>query len=272
MTALTLSRAEYLVILDILHADHIFGLDNRSLFPDDHGAYLELIQQGIRQLEARQLVRIEGGRHIIERRLLELGAVVTRPQVAIMTIRDRAGIGQQLYTHYLAGDKVVEQVLPAEHHYSLGQLPDINSALDRILRLLDLPPGPCLFPHAQPIDRDHLADAQARLESGDGTGALANLVHSGWPTAFAENYLAALDGRTMAGHVNVMAVVEGRPGERRDWSLIHGDKGAWLLLSQPDDHSRLVVRQIDAAAFRAALDAAYRAVSQRTQEYPRWLS
>ena len=95
MAALTLSRAEYLVILDILHANHIFGL------------------------EARQLVRVESGRHIIERRLLELGAVVARPQLAIMTIRDRTGVGRQLYTHYRAGEKVVEQVLPDDDYPAL---------------------------------------------------------------------------------------------------------------------------------------------------------
>ncbi len=267
MAPLILSKAEYLVILDILHANHIYGLDNRSLFPPDRETHLNLIHQGIRQLQDRQLVRIDGGRHIIERRLLELGVVVARPQVAIMTIRDRAGIGQQLYTHYQAGNKVVEQVLPDESHYSLGQLPDIASALDRIVRLLDLPPGDCAFPHPYPIDRDLLANIQDRLESGDRGEALTDLVLSGWPSPFAESYLASLDGRHKAGQVSLTAIADGRPGEGRDLTLIEGDEGAWLLRPRPEERNHLLVRQINAAAFRAALNDAYAAVGLRAREY-----
>ena len=139
MSALTLSRAEYLVILDILHANHILGIERETLFPVDRETHINLIEEGVNSLLAKGWARIDGERHIIERRLLELGAVVTNPELFIMTIRDRVGLGGQLYLHYLAQDWIIEQVLPDDDHYTLGQLPDLTSAMDRIVRLHNLP-------------------------------------------------------------------------------------------------------------------------------------
>jgi len=239
VAALILSRAEYLVILDILHAPRIFGLDNSSLFPADRDAHLELIEQGIHQLEARQLVRIENGHHIIERRLLEIGVVVTRPQLVITTIRDRAGIGGQLYIYYQVRDEIVEMVLPDEDHYSFGH---------------------------QSIERDHLYHIQTQLEYGDRAGAMTTLIGSGWPEPYADGYLAALAHQRAAGLVNFMAPAGGRPGEMLDLTLIQDGETAWLVTAGSQNQNHLLVRQVNAAAFRLSLEAAYDAVSRRNQE------
>jgi len=266
VAALILSRAEYLVILDILHAPRIFGLDNSSLFPADRDAHLELIEQGIHQLEARQLVRIENGHHIIERRLLEIGVVVTRPQLVITTIRDRAGIGGQLYIYYQVRDEIVEMVLPDEDHYSFGQLPDVASAMDRIIRILDLPDGDSHFSSPQSIERDHLYHIQTQLEYGDRAGAMTTLIGSGWPEPYADGYLAALAHQRAAGLVNFMAPAGGRPGEMLDLTLIQDGETAWLVTAGSQNQNHLLVRQVNAAAFRLSLEAAYDAVSRRNQE------
>ncbi len=267
MAAINLSRAEYLVILDILNAERVFGLESQALIPTDRETHRELIQQGIRRLESRGLVEIRNGRHIIERRLLEILSIVARPQLVITTLRDQATSGTQMYLHYQAGRAVVEQVLPDESHFTLGQLPDMTSALDRIVRMLDLPVERCDFPRRQAIDRERLYDTQARVEGGDRGSAMANLVSSGWPAAFAESYLATLGGRTLTGEVNIMAVVDGKPGGSSSLTLVRDEDDAWLLIPQPKDQDTLHVRQVNAASFRATLEEAYSAVYGQTGEH-----
>jgi hypothetical protein len=270
VASLVLSRAEFLVVLDILHSEHIFGLENSALFPADKDAHLELIDQGIQQLKERGLVRIEDGHHIIEHRLLEIGVIVTRPQVVITTIRDRTGIGGQLYLHYQAQNDVVEMMLPDENHYSLGQLPDIATAMDRLVRILDLPDGDCPFSKPQSIERDHLYHVKTRLESADRAGAMIGLTKLGWPEPYAAAFLDVLAGQQAAGLINLMAPDGDRPEDRlgvmRDLTLIRDRKTAWLLVPEPHNHDSLLAGQINAEAFRTALEIAYYAVSRRNQE------
>jgi len=268
VSTITLSRAEYLVILDILHADKIYGLEGHTLFPADRETHLELIHQGIRQLESRGLVEINRGRHIIERRLLEIVSIVAHPQVVITTLRDQAGIGTQLYLHYQAGDGVVEQVLPTENQVMLGQLPDIPSALDHMVRLLDLPTGSADFRDGHAIDRNRLYEAQARVEGGDHVGAITRLASIGWPAAFAEGYLAAVAGRTLTSQVNIMAIVDGKPGESSSLTLVRDEDDAWLLIPQPKDKDTLHVRQVNAASFRTNLEETYSDVYEQAGEQP----
>lgn len=265
MTALILSRAEYLVILDILHVKHIFGLEDRSLIPADRETHLQLIHEGIGQLKSRGLVKIEFGRHIIERRLLETVSVVARPQVVITTIRDRLGIGAQLYLHYEAHGHVVEQMLPNEDQISLGQLPDIHSAMDRIVRILNLPDGRCTYHRPRTITRANLLQTHTLLESGDSSSALRSLTNLGWTASFAAGYLATHTNRQMSGLVNLMAPKGGGPGASRDLTLIQSNDETWLLTSRPDGRNQLFVRQANAASFRKVLETGYGIVLGHTE-------
>jgi hypothetical protein len=260
MTALVLSRAEYLVVLDILHVSRVLGLEAHLQIPADRETHLELIHQGIRLLETRGLVKIEGGRHIIERRLLEVVSVVARPKAVVTTIRDRAGIGAQLYLHYQAHCDVVEQMLPDEDHFSLAQLPDIASAMDRILRLIGLPDGGHILPQQQAITRERLYQVHSQLASGDISAALLSLAGSGWPNRFASAYLATQANKEMSVLVNVMAAAGGEPRTVQNLTLIHNNESAWLLTDATKDRNQLLVYQVNAASFRRALEESYIAV------------
>lgn len=265
MAAITLSRSEYLVILDILHANRIFGLEKQSLFPLEREEHLQLIYQGIQQLEARGLVKIEDGRHIIERQLLEVVAVVVRPDLVITTICDQAGVGGQLYLHYQSHGLVVEQVLPDNNHYILGQLPGIASAMDRILHVLYLPTGPCDFFEAVPIPREYFYQIYGQIESGDRSAAFTSLLSFGWPVPFARRYLATQADQQLTAQVSLMSPDGGAPVEYHNLTLIHDNEAAWLVTSWPEDNNQLSVRQINAASFRRILEETYNTIHRVNQ-------
>lgn len=266
MSAVILSRAEYLVILDILHADQILGLENVSLFPADRDEHLDLISWGIKMLEDRGLVRIEDGRHTIERRLLELAAVVARPRILFRTIRDRIDIGSQLYFHYQSGVQVVEQILPDEDHFSLGQLPDIAAAMDRIVGLLNLPVESCDFTSQQLIARDALNQAIDLNAIGDFEGAMDVFNLSGWASDCSNRFLFCLADQRTAGMVTLVPVRDGCLGEALGLTIVQDGETAWLLNSQLPDRHALSVRQINAASFRESLEESYKLVLERTLE------
>lgn len=251
MDGIILSQAEYLVFLDALNCKGIIGIDSQRLFPADIEKHRALIHQGIAQLQQRGWMQIQNGRHILSRDLLHLMNTIAHPEWVINTLLTTTE-GQRQFLHYQSQGRFAEQTFPTEAQYRVGQLPDWETLIGRILQLLPFqttaPTPPLHFEMARPLWL-----ALLKLKAPVTQAHIAALLQAhNLPPQNLESIaalLTAVHAATFTGIMTIHHCADKRCRLVVNSSLIQGQTSAWKVEDPPAAQS-VNVQTLDALSFR----------------------
>jgi hypothetical protein len=230
MNGAELGKAEFGYLLAAVGAKQLVGVDAPGLFPKDRKKREALYRQGREDLEASGwLVPVRGreNEYDLDPVLYELVATVAWPEYLLATIRQ--GRGQAgLALHYLAGINVVELAVMEGDRFKIGVVPDQDALWQRLAQMMDLSnikPGvhgrmnrasfKKLITAAAKGREDQ---AQALLDEADGNAAKAG------------SLITAASGAAQ-GHMVLISIRDGRPGDGRRATFLGKGKAAWIVYS-----------------------------------------
>src|SRR4030067_2652425 len=101
MGGITLTRSEFLVLMDAVQAPGVVGLDAGELVPANPGEHKALVAEGIQRLTKRGALRVESGVNVLDTTLIGMAMVLADPVLAVITTRDNPGVGAQLFLHHM---------------------------------------------------------------------------------------------------------------------------------------------------------------------------
>lgn len=253
MQGIFLSRAEFLVLLDALDGSAVIGIPRERLFPPTREEHLRQVQEGIQSLTARGLLQTTpDGTHKIDPLLLAVAAVVVRPEVALISVRELPGQGRQLFLHYARGPYVAEQTFPEEGRHWLAALSDREALLDRLVAIFPLV-GPTDPAGAATLSQEELVAARDAAAAGRRAEVAALLHRRGMVAPAAAACADAMADPTMSGTIALMRCADEGITDGRNPALIQGRQGAWSIAQSPAGAPVFRLTPVDAETFRAQL-------------------
>ncbi|GJM42726.1 MAG: hypothetical protein DHS20C20_30080 [Ardenticatenaceae bacterium] len=144
MSTILLDPAEFSYLLQTMHANSVIGVDNATLFPTIEAENDALLKRGRNLLEKNGWLKpaSEANKLTLDPSLSYLVAIIADPETVILTLRQEQEATQQLMTHYVANQLIVEQARTAAGDYQLGFVSDSATAASRILSSLELTNSP----------------------------------------------------------------------------------------------------------------------------------
>lgn len=252
MQEIILSRAEFLVLLDALDVGAVVGFDAATLFPEAPHEQRRLVEQGQESLATRGLLRVTSdGVHVIDSLLMLVAAVVARPDIASITVRDIPRIGQQLFLHYQSGAYLVEQTLPAEGTHRLATLPDQEALLDRLLAIFP-PPTQSVPDIRGVVSQEIFLAAKARAEEGDIIGAAALLEGALTPQGAAD-LCAAIASPVVSGTIALLRCADEEIVDARNPALLIDEQSAWTIAQSIPGEPVFTITRVDPPLLRIQL-------------------
>ncbi len=253
MEEIILSRAEFLVLLDALGASAVVGIDSRELFPASIDEHRRMVEQGQRMLQERGLLEISpDGVRVLDQLLAMIAAVVARPEIALINVRDTPGVGRQLFLHYQSGEYVVEQTFPAEGQHRLATLPDLAALFDRLLAIFPVQDEPAPEAAAELPQEEFLA-AKDHAESGRAAEALAILAGHGLAGEDAAALVDAMAEPVFSGTIALLRCAGEQVVDARNPAIVQGRRAGWSIAQAVPGEPRFRVTRVDAARLRAQL-------------------
>jgi hypothetical protein len=253
MEEIILSRAEFLVLLDAMKASAVVGIDSQELFPASIDEHRRLVEQGQRMLQERGLLDVAPNDvRVLDPLLIAIAAVVARPEIAIISVRDTPEIGRQLFLHYQAGEYVVEQTFPAEGQHRLATLPDLAALFDRLLAIFPVQDTPT--PESECVlSQEEFLAAKEHAEAGRDAEAIAILTRPGFGAEEAAAFVEAMAEPVFSGTIALLRCAEEEVIEARNPAIVQGRRAAWSIAQAVPGAPRFRVTKVDAARLRDQL-------------------
>jgi hypothetical protein len=247
---ITLSREEFMCLAATHRANTVIGLDAEALLPKTPAERQAMFDAGEKSLRTRDLLRDAANNEVqLERDLLRMTRTVMAPMQAVVTIKNTAGLGRQLFLHYGRDEAFVEQTLPTERSHRLG---DVGNGGALAARLLAIAPVPATAP-----------DASFTLD----TGSLVALVNAKNPAeaeaartaakasdaALLQRFAQACAGQSYSATIDFLPVIPGAETTAIEVAVIASPQEAWLVLAEDEQTAR--VSTASATTLGATLNA-----------------
>src|SRR3972149_2439571 len=198
MGGITLTRSEFLVLMDAVQAPGVVGLDAGELVPANTGEHKALVAEGIQRLSERGALRVESGVNVLDTTLIGMAMVLANPALAVITTRDNPGVGPQLFLHYMAEALAVEKRNGGEAY--------------RVS-----------------LEQDEFFAVKEMAESQAGKKATKILVNHGMTEDGAQQLVAAMTVPEFGGSGAVLRWGKGQVVDGRNLAVVQGVETAWLL-------------------------------------------
>jgi hypothetical protein len=251
MDGIVLDRSEFLVLLDATQATAVVGLGQEDLFPKNTQEHRELLDQGVRKLQSRGLLEVRADNvRAIDELLLQVIAVVTRPQIAVITTRDTPGVGSQLFLHYQNGPYVVEQTLPEPGQHRLATIPTILALFDRLLDVFPVGDQDVSQSVAFSVPQDIFLQAKELTEQRQQSQAQAMLTQHGVQSEVSEAFLDDIAGPTFGGNIAMLRCEDQQITDGRNPAILYGSHGAWMIVPNASDPTVLDIGQTNATRLK----------------------
>lgn len=252
MGGITLSRPEFLVLMDAVQAPGVVGLDALELVPQDAGQHKALVAQGIEQLKERGALSLQDGINVLDTTLLGMAMVIADPDLALITTRDTPAEGGQLFLHYKAQALVVEHTLPTEQEHRLALVGEAE-LVDRILEIIPIRSAEAASTFRAVLGQDEFIEAKDLAEAGETEKALKRLKEQEVEGHVAETLLAALANPEFGGTLATLRCKKARVVDGRNLAVVQGESAAWLVRQSEPGSSELEVGVCDEADLRSLL-------------------
>jgi hypothetical protein len=253
MQEITLTRPEFLVLLDALGATAVVGLDPKYLRPASTEELRQLVVQGLASLEARGLLRtLADDVKELNPLLVAVVTVVTEPVIALISMRDLPGTGRQLFLHYQNGAFLVEQTLPAESLHRLATLANQEALFTRLLAIFPVE-GAADVGNAVSLPQAAFLAAKDAAERGQPDAAVATFTQHGMSAEAAQALTDALTEPTFSGTIALLRCNEAKIIDARNPAILQGRQGAWSIAQFPAGAATFQITPLNAATFRAQL-------------------
>ena len=252
MGGITLTRSEFLVLMDAVQAPGVVGLDAGELVPANPGEHKALVAEGIQRLTKRGALRVESGVNVLDTTLIGMAMVLANPVLAVITTRDNPGVGPQLFLHYMAEALAVEQTLPSEDEHRLA-LVSAAGLVDRLLEILPVEKRNGGEAHQVSLAQDDFFAVKEMAESQAGKKATKILVNHGMTVDGAQQLVAAMTVPEFGGSLAVLQCEKGQVVDGRNLAVVQGAETAWLVKQAKVGSGKLAVTSCDEAGFRSLI-------------------
>ncbi|HLV99976.1 MAG TPA: hypothetical protein VKT82_15000 [Ktedonobacterales bacterium] len=261
MQEFVLSHPEFLVLLDAVQAHLVVGIDPKSLFPLDEGERRAVLEEGKAALQQRGALKNQGpGEYQLTPAFGALARTIAYPEVAIVIVRDMAGIGPQLFLHYTARGKFVEQTFPREHVHRLALLPDLTTMIEReryILALEDIPATDTMLE----MSEDTFRAVKDLVRYQPPERAEAFFTRYGATASEAVTLYQAFAHRTSTGSVAILRCDQEKIIDARSIFVLQGAGSAWHATQKEPGVPLLSIQSTNASDIKYQLLQYFEALS-----------
>jgi hypothetical protein len=234
MSGAELGTPEFAYLLAAVHAGQVIGLDAPDLFPKSAKDRDAVYGQGRRDLEKNGWIKKAAGHEDefeLNPILYELVSTIAWPQYVVATIRQ--GRSQEgLAMHYLSGDSTVELAALESDRFRIGIVPDRGKLWARLAGMLQMDnakpkvqarlTGAAFKKLVAAAEKGKDKDAQALLDDAEGNGSKATS-------------LIPATNQPIQGHVVLLPVRDGKPGEGRRATVLGKGDQAWIVYASGSD-------------------------------------
>ena len=253
-TSFLLSREELLLLLDLLEAENLPGLDPDPLgeLNDDQRA-LALIWAG-RALRARELAAVgENGELLVDEGLLTaVGNCVYWQKAWYVFHWPEPGSVPVRFFGYARDGQAVSHTRPADALHRFTVLPGVEALADAMTAVCQCQTLPDAPPVQFTLPRDIFVRARELAEEQERDAAAQILQEAGVTAETAQALTAVLSGAPRLSIWQIVTRREDGETETRDYTLLHSDEAAWLV-SLVDGGDEMAVKTVTAVDLRALL-------------------
>ncbi|GAB4452856.1 MAG: hypothetical protein Kow0031_35170 [Anaerolineae bacterium] len=252
-----LSREELLLVLDLLQAETIPGLDPDptlgDLTPDQRSLALTVAERALR---ARELVQVQdGGELIVHRRLLTAVGVCAYPNSAVLVYHwpSQADLPVRYFGH-LRGNDIVAHSVPDSTLHLFSLLPSREQLVGQVLAVAQVEEVAAEAIEFS-VPAAVLGQAREQANAAQAEAALATLTGSDVPAEAAQAFAASLSG---GPRITILQLLKQQPGgaARQDITLLQNGSAAWLVSQPSTETDTLRVKTTTPAELSALLAGA----------------
>jgi hypothetical protein len=255
MKVISLSRPEFLVLLDALNTSAIIGIDSKSLIPANPDQHRQLLERGYESLAARGLLRTApDGAKELDQLLLAVAAVIARPAVALISVREIPDKGAQLFLHYLVGGYVAEQTFPEEGQHRLAALDSQETLFARLLAIFPVV-GPSDPAGSATLTQKAFFAVKADAQAGRRSAAVATLTQSGMVDEAARALVEAMAEPVFSGTVALLRCEDQKITDARNPAIVQGREGAWSIAQAQAGEQLFQITPVNQALLRTQFQA-----------------
>lgn len=230
-----LSREELLLVLSLLRTNWIPGID-----PDPLGEF-NAEQRGLsliiaeRALRARQLARLDdSGRVQVHQTLLDSVAVCAFALSSIIIHHFSSSQAKPArYFGHLRNGMCVAHTRPEPDLHLLTQFNEREMLFREILAICESENLPATETPGGRISTSLLSQVRALTGDQKAQAAFEKLTASAFPPISARLLVEALGGAHQISIVQIVRIAEKDQVENRTFTLLHGERSAWLMVEDP---------------------------------------
>lgn len=253
MTQVFLEPSELSYLFATLGVRSAIGVDEQ-LFPADMSSRQELLRQGFQALQQNGwMMPTAKGQMDLDTSLLIMAATVGDPERVIMTTRYTMGKGQQLFTHYVGGDLVVEQFFTSGKRFCMSHLLDVPTAVRRIQTALAIP-RTINWTHAPFALPEPVFVEARRLAEKKDNSCPVYLLNQGVPETAVSLLTNSLKAYYPKGAVALLKTVGDRILAERLVFLFEGAGITWMATYLQPNIATLTLLPINAEQFATSIE------------------
>jgi hypothetical protein len=227
MQELVLNHAEFLALLDAVHARRVVGIEPASLFPSNEEELRAVLAQGKEALQRRGAWESQGqDAYHLTPAFEHLARTIAYPEIAIVLVRDVTQVGPQLFLHYTAHGQAVEHSFPEEQVHRLALLPDIPTMIERERYILASEEMPTTGATLE-MSEDNFRTLKELAQHQPRERAEAFLARHGAQKADAAKLLQALAEPAFVGSVAILRCRHQAISDARSIFVLQGAESAW---------------------------------------------
>ena len=250
-----LSREELLLVLDLLEADTIPGLDADptlgELTPEQRSLALTVAERALR---ARELVQLEAnGELIIHKRLLTAVGVCAYPHSAVLVYHwpSQADTPVRYFGH-LRGDDVIAHSVPDSTLHMFSLLLSRAQLVEQVLAVAQYQEVAANALEFN-IPASVLGQVRELANAAEVDAATTVLSENGVATASAQAFVHTLAGNPRVTIMQLLKQQSQGDPLRQDVTLLQNGNSAWLVSQQTESNTDLWVKTITQAELTALL-------------------
>lgn len=230
-TSFLLSREELILLLDLLEAAPIPGLDPDPLGElNDEQRALALIWAG-RALRARELASVgDDGSLSVNEQLLTAVSTCAYWKTALNVYHWPApGQTPERFFGYVGNGQVATHTRPEDVLHGLSVLPSAQALIEAVTAVCQCQSIPDTPPVQFQLARDVFVQARELAEAQDTEAAQNALLQGGIPQDTAQALTAVLAGKPRMSIWQIVNQVENGDSQTHDYTLLQNDQAAWLI-------------------------------------------
>ncbi len=259
-SGLVFTKEEFALLLDVVKADDLIGIDQSELLPTSESDHVSSVQTGIESLLKRDLMKTDenDGKYIIKPVLIEAIKTIAQPEMIVTGTRHETE-GSRFFFWYIVDSTIVEFTKPTEASYRIGSLPDAEALTNRIRFIFlgkeDNKEDQSLsFPRFT-LPKDEFLKINSLLNQSKFEAAKTELDKHDIPPELSTSFIEEAKYPDYSGVIAFLRTHESNIVYGRDYALLGGQTQKWLIASPVSDPETLRCEQIDEATFHSALTA-----------------